>query len=165
MSSNDGNDFRDCLAAYIESWSNELEIKKEKHIGLRFVGTPRKLDIIIRNKSNGKVVGIEAKLQRSQGTAYEKLSYALEDCKASPIPTLLVFAGNQIRMDMRSKLIMSGIGIEVGFKLDNNGKICEIVDPANLLKQRIYMELGLNWFSFLCADSINDKSYGDAYPR
>ena len=163
--SNDGHVFQKCLVDYIHSWGENLEIKTQKAIGLRFVKTPRILDIIIRNKSNGKIIGIEAKVQRTSGSAYEKLYYALEDCKTSPIPTLLVFAGDQIKMDMRSKLIMSGIGIEVGYKLDKQGRICKIIDPLNLLKQRIYICLGLNWFGFLSSGVIKDRSYGDAYPK
>ncbi len=45
---NDGNIFRDKLKELIKSWEPEdLEVETEKHVGLRFVNTPRKLDIIV----------------------------------------------------------------------------------------------------------------------
>ncbi len=108
-------------------------------------------------------MAIEAKLQRTSGSAYEKLPYALEDCLASPIPTIIVFAGKEIRADIRSKLITSGIGIEVGYKLDEEGRICKIVDPLKLLQQRVYIALGKNWLPFATSGMLSEKSYGDAY--
>ena len=59
-------------------------------------------------------MAIEAKLQETSGSAFEKLSYALDDCMAAPIPSIIVFSGRYIRDDMKAKLISSGHGIEVG---------------------------------------------------
>ena len=160
---NDGNIFRDKIAELIKSWDSNLEVLTEKHVGLRFVNTPRKLDVIVHNKKTGKSMAIEAKLQRTPGSAYEKLSYALDDCLASPIPTIIVFAGKEIRADMRSKLITSGIGVEVGYQLDSHDHICEIVDPLNLLRQRVYIALDMDWFPFAPTGVLTEKSYGDAY--
>ncbi|WP_027397943.1 PD-(D/E)XK nuclease superfamily protein [Anaerovibrio lipolyticus] len=160
---NDGNIFRDKIAEMIRSWDSDLEVLTEKHVGLRFVNTPRKLDVIVQNKRNGKTMAIEAKLQRTPGSAYEKLSYALDDCLASPIPTIIVFAGKAIRADMRSKLITSGIGVEIGYLLDDNNRICDIVDPLNLLRQRVYIALDMDWFPFATSGTLNEASYGDAY--
>ena len=160
-----GDMLRDAVATYIASWNAGLGVKTEVNLGLRFVGTPRKIDLLVYNPRNNKAVGIECKLQQTSGSAYEKLSYALEDCLASPIPTLMVFAGNEIRMDMRSKLVLSGIGIEVGYKLTDDGNgIAYLLDPGNLLQQRILMELDLNWFDIADGKPIKyDKDYGDAH--
>ena len=57
-------------------------------------------------------MAIEAKLQETSGSAFEKLSYALDDCMAAPIPSIIVFSGRYIRDDMKAKLISSGHGIE-----------------------------------------------------
>ena len=51
---NDGNIFRDKIAELIASWDSDLEVLTEKHVGLRFVNTPRKLDVIVHNKKTGK---------------------------------------------------------------------------------------------------------------
>lgn len=161
---NDGNIFRDKIAELIRSWEpDDLVVETEKHVGLRFVNTPRKLDVIVYSKKTGKTMAIEAKLQRTSGSAYEKLPYALEDCLASPIPTIIVFAGKEIRADIRSKLITSGIGVEVGYKLDKEKHICKIVDPLNLLRQRVYIALDKNWMPFAPSGKLTEKSYGDAY--
>ena len=151
-----GNDFRKSVEDYIKSWGEPLEILNEVNVGLRFVNTPRRLDIIVRNKENNKYIAIECKAQFTEGTAYEKLSYALDDCLASPIPTILVFAGDKIRDDMKSKLIMSGIGLEVKVKVENNN-ITNFEDPFNLLRQRCYIELGLNWFPFASGQKIEEQ--------
>ncbi len=115
--SNIGDQFRDAIVEYIEKWNQKenlgIDVAKEKPVGFRFVNTPRKIDIVLHR--NGKFMGIEAKYQGGLGTAYQKLIYALEDCKSSPIPTIIVFSGNGIKDDIKSKLIMSSLGIEVGF--------------------------------------------------
>lgn len=87
-----GDRFREAIIRYIASLNEDIEILREKPVGYRFVGTPRVLDIVLRH--NGKYMGIEAKLQETAGTAYQKLNYALEDCFACPIPTIIVFAGS-----------------------------------------------------------------------
>lgn len=154
---NMGNLFRDKVTEYINSWGENLETLQEVHVGSRFVGTPRKLDIVIRNKDNNKTMAIECKVQLTEGTAYEKFSYALDDCLASPIPTILVFAGKCIREDMKSKLIMSGHGLEMKFDVDSAGNVVVFEDPQRLVRQRCYIELGLNWFPFASGDKINDQ--------
>ena len=148
-----GNLLRDAVVEYINSWGAPVEVLKEVNIGYRFVNTPRRLDIAIHNKLNDKCMAIECKLQLTDGTAYEKFSYALEDCINSPIPTILVFAGDPIKNDMKSKLVMSGRGIEVEFQ-EKDGKI---VDKENLLKQRCYIELGLNWFPFATGEHMQEQ--------
>lgn len=153
---NKGNVFRDAVTDYIRSWNEELEVLQEVNVGYRFVNSPRKLDIVIRNRSNNKFMAIECKLQLTAGTAFEKFSYALDDCMASPIPTILVFAGDFIRDDMKSKLIMSGHGIEVKFVEQEDGSFV-LEDYKNMLKQRCYIELGLNWFPFATGDNIDGQ--------
>lgn len=153
---NMGNSFRDAVTEYIKSWGESLEVLQEVNVGYRFVNTPRKLDIVIRNTQNNKFMAIECKLQLTPGSAFEKFSYALDDCLASPIPTIMVFAGDYIRDDMKSKLIMSGHGIEVKYVEKKDGEY-ELIDFKNLLKQRCYIELGLNWFPFATGDNIDDQ--------
>ncbi len=150
-----GNAFRDAVSDYIRSWGEPLEVLQEVNVGYRFVNTPRKLDVVVRNTENNKFMAIECKLQLTSGTAFEKFSYALDDCMASPIPTILVFAGSYIRDDMKSKLIMSGHGLELEFNL--NGDEYELYDPKALFKQRCYIELGLNWFPFATGDRLDEQ--------
>ena len=101
-------------------------------------------------------MAIECKLQLTSGSAFEKFSYALDDCIASPIPTILVFAGDFIKDDMKSKLIMAGHGIEVEFFEEDEGQFI-LIDNRNLLKQRCYIELGLNWFPFATGNKIEQQ--------
>jgi hypothetical protein len=137
-----GNAFRDAVKDYIESWSKNnnlnIDIEIEKVVGYRFVGSLRKVDIVLHK--DGKFLGIECKYQEVEGTAYQKLIYTLDDCKNTPILCIIVFSGNGIKHDVKSKLITSGMGIEVNFI---NGKIVE--KPFPVLLQRIAIELGINW--------------------
>ena len=43
------------------------------------------------NPQNCRSMAIESKLQETSGSAFEKLSYALDDCMAAPIPSIIVF--------------------------------------------------------------------------
>ena len=154
---NMGDVFKNRLVEYINSWGEPLEVLTEVNVGMRFVGTPRKLDIVIRNTTNNRFMAVECKVQLTSGTAYEKLTYALEDCIASPIPTILAFAGAYIRDDMKSRLITSGHGIELEFDATDEHNITLFSDPKNLFKQRCYIELGLNWLPFATGDHISEQ--------
>ena len=66
---NNGNNFRHALAEYIRGWGEGLAVEEEKYIGWRFIGTPRKLDIVIMNPQNCRPMAIEAKPQKTSGSA------------------------------------------------------------------------------------------------
>ena len=149
------DDFKEAIVSYINSWGEPLEVLKEVHIGARFIGTPRRLDIAVRNKENNKYMGIECKVQYTDGTAYEKLTYALDDCISAPIPSIIAFAGDKIRDDMKSKLLMSGRGIEMKYDEIDGERVLE--DPNALFRQRCYIELGLNWFPFATGQKIPEQ--------
>lgn len=148
-----GATFRDEVVKYINSWGENLEVLIEVNVGARFIGTPRRIDVVIRNKDNNKYIGIECKVQFTDGTAYEKLSYALDDCISAPIPAIIAFAGPKIRDDMKSKLLMSGYGIELNYNKNQTGNH-ELSDPNFLFRQRCYIELGLNWFPVATGQKI-----------
>ncbi len=143
---NRGNLFRDAIIEYIKQWAKQknykIDIAKEKIVGYRFLNNPRTIDILLHY--NSRFLGIEAKLQETSGTAYQKLVYTLEDCKKAPIPVIIVFSGAGIKNDVKSMLVTSGYGIEVKFTED--GKIKE---DKPILLQRVAIELGINWFDLL----------------
>lgn len=149
-----GAAFRDAIVDYINGWGENIETLIEVNVGARFLGTPRRLDVVIRNKDNNKYIGVECKVQFTDGTAYEKLSYALDDCISAPIPAIIAFAGPKIRDDMKSKLLMSGKGLELEFNEDESGERV-LKDPYNLFRQRCYLELGLNWFPVATGQKIS----------
>ena len=146
--SNHGNRFKEAVKRYIESWGENIEIKEETILGYRFVNVPRKMDLILRNKNN-RYLAIECKLQETSGTAYQKLSYALDDVKSCPVPTIIVFAGNEIKPDMKSKLIMSGYGVEVEFIVGKDPPRDKIKDFHNILRETVYIKLGMDFFKFM----------------
>ncbi len=143
---NNGTNFRDALAREIESWNAGITVLKERYVGYRFLNTARKIDLVV--KYENKFLGIEAKLQQTPGTAYQKLSYTLDDIRNCPIPTIIVFSGDAIKDDMKSKLIVSGLGLEVNYIEDEANHLNDqIIDYHFLFRQRVYIELGLDWFT------------------
>ena len=145
--SSSGELFKKAIISYIKNWNKDIEIREELPVGYRFVDSVRMVDIVLYYEK--KFLGIECKYQSVEGTAYQKLSYALEDCITAPIPMILVFAGETIKLDMQSKLIMSGRGIKVNTEeiYDQNNKLIEIkiTEGKKILLQRISIELGINW--------------------
>ena len=136
-----GTDFEQAVCDEIISWRIKgLEIYRQAVVGSRFVGAERKVDIVL--KLNDRTLGVECKIQTTAGTTYQKLPYTIEDCKICPIPTLIVFSGDDIKPDIKTQLITSGIGIEVSWSPEEG-----FTGGVKILKQRVFMELGLDWLS------------------
>ena len=134
-----GNAFKRDLIEEMRRWMiPELKLYEEVRVGSRFVGKKRILDLVLSWRT--KVLGLEVKTQQSGGTAYQKLSYAVEDAKRSPIPTFVVFSGSFIEVDVKAHLLSSGLGIEVEWSPEKG--LGKGVDD---LRQRIQMELGMDW--------------------
>lgn len=136
---NPGDLFKKAIIKEIHSWKiPKLNIYKEVFVGSRFTKQKRILDIVLEYKQ--RTLGIEAKTQQSEGTAYQKLLYTLEDAKRCPIKTIIVFSGDKINEDIRALLTSSGIGLEIEW--DPNKGFGYGLD---VFKQRVKIELGLNW--------------------
>ncbi len=136
---NPGKDFKNAIISEIIIWNiDNLHIYDEAYVGSRFVGQKRRIDIVVEYK--GKTLGIEAKTQQTSGTAYQKLSYTIEDALKTPIPTLIVFSGNEIQQDVKAQLISSGIGIEIEWSPEKGFGL-----GLDIFKQRVLIELGLDW--------------------
>jgi len=138
---NPGSNFRDSLINEIFHWHiPDLHAYKEAWVGSRFVGQKRFFDIVLEHK--GRSLGIEAKTQQTEGTAYQKLTYAVEDVKRAPIPALLVFSGNGIAPDVKAQLISSGVGLEIEWEPEKG-----FGQGVDILKQRVLLELKLDWLA------------------
>lgn len=139
---NYGNKLRDAVLSAIWQWQLPgVRVHVEPWVGSRYVDRKRRVDIVLWREH--KALGIECKLQETEGTAYQKLPYALDDARITPIPTIIVFAGQAIQPDVKAQLIASGLGIEV--KWDPEAKA--ITGGLDVLRQRVMMELGLDWLA------------------
>lgn len=146
---NPGAGFRDDLINEIYSWKiPDLHLYKEAWVGSRFVGQKRFLDMVL--ECRGKTLGIEAKTQQTEGTAYQKLAYATDDLRKAPIPCLLVFSGTGIAPDVKAQLISSGIGLEIEWEPGKG-----FGAGLDILRQRVLVELGLAWL----ADQADKKVF------
>ena len=138
---NPGNSFKEAIIQAVKEWNLDgVKIYSEVFVGSRFVGKKRKLDIVLSRGSLS--LGIEAKTQQTGGTAYQKLSYAIEDARRCPIPTIIVFSGDFIEQDVKAQLVSSGLGIEMEWNPEAG-----FGWGPEILKQRIMIELGLDWLS------------------
>ena len=90
-----GNDYRDLIAAYIHHQyaTLGLVVYREVNLGKTIIGKDRQIDVFVRAPRDQKAIAIECKYQDAQGTADEKIPYALEDLAALWMPGCLVYAG------------------------------------------------------------------------
>jgi len=140
---NNGRLFRDKIIEYIKSWKiPEIEIKKEYTFGYRITGQKRQIDIVLKNNSNNKYLGIECKFQLSSGTASEKLIYTIVDAQIVPFTVLIAFGGPQLD-NIKGELLRRGIGYPFECEYNSENSITKIEDKDSLFKQRVLYELGL----------------------
>ena len=106
----DGEDLVKRVKALAESLG--LEGKEQYRVARRLWGAERKIDIVLRNPTNGKTLGVECKFQATGGTAEEKIPTTIQDIKAWPIDGIVVFAGEGFTDNMKSFLVSTGKAVE-----------------------------------------------------
>jgi hypothetical protein len=70
-----------------------LRVYEEVALGSSIIGKARRVDMLVLNQDGSKALALEAKYQGTQGTADEKMVYALQDVRAMRIPAAVVYAG------------------------------------------------------------------------
>src|ERR1051325_7799216 len=90
-----GHGFRDLIAAYIHLQYAEhgLDVYSEVNLGKPIIGKDRQIGRFVVRPADQKAIAIECKYQDVQGTADEKIPYALDDLAALWVPGCLVYAG------------------------------------------------------------------------
>jgi hypothetical protein len=90
-----GNNYRDQIAGYIHHQyaSHGLVVYREVNLGKTIIGKDRQIDVFVLRPADQKAIAIECKFQDVQGTADEKIPYALDDLAALWVPGCLVYAG------------------------------------------------------------------------
>lgn len=90
-----GAQYRDLIAAYLTHnyASRGLEVYTEISLGKSIIGKNRRIDIFCHHQASSKALALEAKTQATQGTADEKLIYALKDMESLPMPGIVVWHG------------------------------------------------------------------------
>ncbi|MGE3857585.1 MAG: PD-(D/E)XK nuclease superfamily protein [Dehalococcoidia bacterium] len=90
-----------------------LDVETEVYVGRRIWGARRRIDIVITDRAQRRSLGIEAKYQKSAGSAEEKIPSTIEDIRAWPIPGIVCFYGPGFSSHMRSFLLSSGKAVEL----------------------------------------------------
>jgi hypothetical protein len=70
-----------------------VQVYEEVKIGKTMVGKQRGVDVFIVHEM-GKALALECKYQEVQGTADEKIPFALSNMSALPMPACVVYAGS-----------------------------------------------------------------------
>lgn len=90
-----GNGYRDLIAGYIhhQYGAHGLVVYREINLGKTIIAKDRQIDVFVVRPADQKSIAIECKYQDVQGTADEKIPYALDDLAALWVPGCLVYAG------------------------------------------------------------------------
>ena len=90
-----------------------LAVETEVYVGRRIWGARRRIDLVVTDPTLRRSLGIEAKYQRTAGSAEETIPSTIEDIRAWPIPGLVCFYGPGFSTNMRSFLQASGKAVEL----------------------------------------------------
>lgn len=70
-----------------------LRVYREVALGKSIIGKNRRVDLLLLDEAGSKAFAVECKYQDSQGTADEKIPYALDDMRALPMGGCVAYAG------------------------------------------------------------------------
>jgi len=70
-----------------------LKVYREVAAGKSIIGKNRRVDLLLVDEAQGRAFAVECKFQDSQGTADEKIPYALDDLRALPMGGCVAYAG------------------------------------------------------------------------
>jgi len=85
-----------------------LSHKKEVKSGRRIWGAGRRIDLVLTHQPSRKVLGIECKVQKTPGSAEEKIPSTLKDIEFWPIPGIVVIDGQGFSSNMTGYLMSTG---------------------------------------------------------
>lgn len=90
-----GHEYVSLIADYLyrNYHSRGIKIYREVFAGKSIIGKNRRLDILILSEKTNQAFAIECKYQGTQGTADEKIPYALEDIQALRMAGCIAYAG------------------------------------------------------------------------
>ena len=91
-----------------------LGVETDVYVGWRIWGARRRIDIVVTDPALRRSLGIEAKYQRTSGSAEEKIPSTIEDIAAWPIPGIVCFHGPGFSANMRGFLQASGKAVQLG---------------------------------------------------
>lgn len=91
-----GHQYADLIAEYIHYnfAQRGIKIYREVNIGKSIIGKNRRIDVFIISEPRNDAFAVECKYQDSQGTADEKIPYALENMRSLPLGGCIVYAGS-----------------------------------------------------------------------
>ncbi len=89
-----------------------LDVSSQVAVARRIWGAKRKIDLVVKDKTTKKILGIECKAQNTAGTAEEKIQATVEDMKSWPIAGLIVFEGSGFSENMQHYLVSTGKAVE-----------------------------------------------------
>jgi hypothetical protein len=91
-----GDEYADLIAAYVlqNYGCYGVLVYREVPLGKTIIGKNRRIDILCVQSATARVLALECKYQNVQGTADEKIPYALADLKAMHVPAFAIYAGN-----------------------------------------------------------------------
>jgi len=85
-----------------------LEAKIEVRAARRLWGAERRIDVVLKDPSTRKLLGVECKFQSVAGSAEEKIPAMLKDIEFWPIPGIVTIEGPGFSRGMENYLLASG---------------------------------------------------------
>ena len=95
-----GHAYKRLVARYVvaEYGPRGVEVYDEVNAGTSMIGKQRRLDLLLLHRDSGRALALECKYQDTNGTADEKIPYALQDLATLRMPAAIVYAGTGFSM-------------------------------------------------------------------
>jgi len=101
-----GDDLKQRVAGLAVSLG--LEARTEVRSARRLWGARRRIDVVVSDRSRGRMLGIECKFQGGPGSAEEKIPATIQDIEHWPIPGIVVIDGPGFSENMKGFLMATG---------------------------------------------------------
>ena len=126
-----GKEYADLVARYVvrNYEARGIRVYREVALGKSIIGKNRKVDLLLVDEASQGGFALECKYQATQGTADEKIPYALEDLRAMRMAAGLVYAGDGF-----------SIGVLHMLRASEMAAYC-LPDPATLQRSAATLEL------------------------
>lgn len=92
----DGNQYATWVGKYIlhNFGDRGIEVYREVFMGKSIIGKNRRVDVVVLDRQNNRLLALECKCQNVQGTTDEKTPYTLSDVKAMRVDAAVVYGGS-----------------------------------------------------------------------
>ena len=138
-------------------------VYKEVDVGISLIRRRRKIDLLVTNRKETAVLGIECKYQLTPGTAEEKIISTFTDLKNLRIPAIMAYAGPGFSRRMRAYIEASPLSAFF-YPPSNLGRVTAKnprPDSPSTWQIDLSLALTFQWFDIITKGYLDTSAQND----